>query len=172
MSAACRQPPRGGDLPKISTVVQHIDQEQAQLRIGAQLGEDVKPERTVYTLHFGGGGEFTSFNQDGDGTDPDDGEPWPTGLRIEPDGYDATLEEPHEGDDPGPWRENPDHRRFYRELFALGKRWCHENEAFSSGGPLPEREAREAELRALYERYSPRYLGRVSTDIEDRPAEW
>jgi hypothetical protein len=155
----------------MSTVAQRIDLDRAELRAGAQLSEDIKPEHTVYTLHFGGDDEYTSFHQDGDGTDPDDGEPWPTGLVIEPDGYDATLEEPHEGDDPGPWRENPDHRRFYRELFALGKRWGHENEAFSDGGPLPEREAREAELRALYERYSARYPGRVSTATEDRLVE-
>lgn len=156
----------------MSTVAQHIDLERAELRTGAQLSEGTKPVHTIYTLHFGGDGEYTSFNQEGDGTDPDDGEPWPTGLWIEPDSYDLTLEEPHEGDDPGPWRENPDHRRFYRELFTLGKRWGHENERFSSGGPLPERVAREAELRALYERYSARYPGRVSVATEDRPAEW
>lgn len=153
-------------------MAQYIDRDRAPLRTGARPGEDIKPEPAVYTLHFGGDGEYTAFHQDGDGTDPDDGEPWPTGLWIEPDGYDVTTEEPHEGDDPGPWRENPDHRRFYRELFALGKRWCKENEAFSSGGALPGCEAREAELRALYECYSAMYPGRVFTAAEERPAQW
>jgi hypothetical protein len=143
---------------------------QARSRVDPPGRTDLEPWRTVYTLDFGDDGS-TSFSQDGDGTDPDDGEPWPTGLWIEPDCFDVTVEEPHEGDDPGPERENPEQRRFYRELFALGKRWRGENESFvDSGGPLPCRTARETELRALYERYAARHPGRIAT-AGDRPAE-
>jgi len=88
---------------------------------------------------------------------------------ICPDDFDPTEETPAGGCNPGPMREDPGHRAFYRELFELGERWGRENQAWdwrSARMSPPSREGREAELRALFDRWGDGRPARIFTYAE------
>jgi hypothetical protein len=114
---------------------------------------------TVYALAFDPAeGSATVFFHSKELCDDEDGEEpyWVSSLMIYPDAIDATETDMEVGGIEE-WRFHPDHLQCMRDIEAMVNTW-------DECGPFSEEDLaqRDAEVRAIYDRYASRYPGRVS----------